>query len=102
MPLESWRSIRYCRPQSARLRRCANSLRRRPPIGGEAQEDACASESKRRQFELVKETQRRGLRDTEVAGDDLGRAASGVVARPDFERLIAAVGRRGGGEARAT
>ncbi len=46
-------------------------------------------ESKRRQYELVDEAKRRGFRDIEVIDDDLGRSASGTVARPDFERLVA-------------
>lgn len=46
-------------------------------------------ESKRRQYELVDEARRRGFRDIEVIDDDLGRSASGMVARPGFERLVA-------------
>lgn len=46
-------------------------------------------ESKRRQYELVDEAKRRGFRDIEVIDDDLGRSASGTVARPGFERLVA-------------
>ena len=46
-------------------------------------------ESRRRQYELVDEARRRGFRDVEVIDDDLGRSASGMVARPGFERLIA-------------
>jgi len=46
-------------------------------------------ESKRRQYELVEEARRRGFRDIEVIDDDLGRSASGMVARPGFERLVA-------------
>jgi DNA invertase Pin-like site-specific DNA recombinase len=46
-------------------------------------------ESKRRQYELVDEAKRRGFRDIEVIDDDLGRSASGAVARPGFERLVA-------------
>jgi DNA invertase Pin-like site-specific DNA recombinase len=46
-------------------------------------------ESKRRQYELVGEAKRRGFRDIEVIDDDLGRSASGTVARPGFERLVA-------------
>src|SRR5579863_7611807 len=46
-------------------------------------------ESQRRQYELVDEAQRRGFRDVEVIDDDLGRSASGTVARPGFERLVA-------------
>src|SRR3954466_2958340 len=46
-------------------------------------------ESQRRQYELVDEARRRGFRDVEVIDDDLGRSASGAVARPGFERLVA-------------
>ncbi|WP_232441898.1 recombinase family protein [Burkholderia ubonensis] len=46
-------------------------------------------ESQRRQYELVGEAKRRGFRDIEVIDDDLGRSASGTVARPGFERLVA-------------
>lgn len=46
-------------------------------------------ESRRRQYELVDEARRRGFRDIEVIDDDLGRSASGMVARPGFERLVA-------------
>ncbi|OJA74557.1 hypothetical protein BGV71_19660 [Burkholderia ubonensis] len=46
-------------------------------------------ESQRRQYELVAEAKRRGFRDIEVIDDDLGRSASGTVARPGFERLVA-------------
>jgi excisionase family DNA binding protein len=46
-------------------------------------------ESQRRQYELVDEARRRGFRDIEVIDDDLGRSASGTVARPGFEKLVA-------------
>ena len=46
-------------------------------------------ESQRRQYELVEVARRRGFRDVEVIDDDLGRSASGMVARPGFERLVA-------------
>ena len=46
-------------------------------------------EGQRRQYELVEIAQRRGFRDIEVIDDDLGRSASGMVARPGFERLVA-------------
>ncbi len=46
-------------------------------------------ESRRRQYELVDEARRRGFRDVEVIDDDLGRSASGTVARPGFEKLVA-------------
>ena len=46
-------------------------------------------ESQRRQYELVDAARRRGFRDVEVIDDDLGRSASGMAARPGFERLVA-------------
>src|ERR1700741_4252072 len=46
-------------------------------------------ESQRRQYDLVDEARRHGFRDIEVIDDDLGRSASGMVARPGFERLVA-------------
>ncbi len=46
-------------------------------------------ESQRRQYELVGEAKRRGFRSIEVIDDDLGRSASGTMARPGFERLVA-------------
>src|SRR3954466_13394049 len=56
-------------------------------------------ESGRRQYELVDVARSRGFRDVEVIDDDLGRSASGMVARPGFERLVAGLG--GGGGVRA-
>jgi DNA invertase Pin-like site-specific DNA recombinase len=46
-------------------------------------------ESQRRQYELVDVARSRGFREVEVIDDDLGRSASGTVARPGFERLVA-------------
>ena len=46
-------------------------------------------ESRRRQYELVDVARQRGFREIEVIDDDLGRSASGLVARPGFERLVA-------------
>lgn len=46
-------------------------------------------ESQRRQYELVAVARRRGFREVEVIDDDLGRSASGTMARPGFERLVA-------------
>ena len=46
-------------------------------------------ESKRRQYDLVDVARQRGFVDVEVIDDDLGRSASGTVARPGFERLVA-------------
>jgi DNA invertase Pin-like site-specific DNA recombinase len=46
-------------------------------------------ESQRQQYDLVGEARRLGFRDIEVIDDDLGRSASGTVARPGFEKLVA-------------
>ena len=46
-------------------------------------------ESQRRQYDLVDEARRRGFQQVEVIDDDLGRSASGMVARPGFDRLVA-------------
>jgi excisionase family DNA binding protein len=46
-------------------------------------------ESKRRQYDLVAEARRHGFAQVEVIDDDLGRSASGMAARPGFDRLVA-------------
>ena len=46
-------------------------------------------ESKRRQYDLVDVARQHGFVDVEVIDDDLGRSASGTVARPGFDRLVA-------------
>ena len=46
-------------------------------------------ESQRRQYGLVETAQRYGFKTVDVIDDDLGRSASGTVARPGFERLVA-------------
>src|SRR3982075_4188174 len=46
-------------------------------------------EGQRRQYDLVDEARRRGFRDVELIDDDLGCSASGTVARPGFEKLLA-------------
>ena len=43
-------------------------------------------ESKRRQYDLVDVARQRGFVDVEIIDDDLGRSASGTVARPGFDR----------------
>ncbi|MBB4277733.1 recombinase family protein [Rhizobium mongolense] len=48
-------------------------------------------ESRRRQYELVDVARHRGFRNVQVIDDDLGRSASGMVARPGFEKLVAAL-----------
>jgi DNA invertase Pin-like site-specific DNA recombinase len=46
-------------------------------------------ESQRRQYDLVDIARQHGVIDVEVIDDDLGRSASGTVARPGFDRLVA-------------
>jgi DNA invertase Pin-like site-specific DNA recombinase len=46
-------------------------------------------ESQRRQYDLIDEARRHGFRNVEIIDDDLGRSASGTVARPGFEKLVA-------------
>lgn len=48
-------------------------------------------ESRRRQYGLVDRARELGFIATEVIDEDLGRSGSGVVERPGFERLVAAV-----------
>ena len=47
------------------------------------------TESQRRQYELVEVARGHGFKDVAVIDDDLGRSASGTVARPGFDRLVA-------------
>ena len=51
-------------------------------------------ESQRRQYDLVDEARRRGFSNVEVIDDDLGRSASGTMARPGFDRLVAGLWHR--------
>ncbi|MCF8710469.1 recombinase family protein [Rhizorhapis sp. SPR117] len=46
-------------------------------------------ESQRRQYDLVDIARQRGFVDIEVIDADLGKSASGTVARPGFDRLVA-------------
>jgi DNA invertase Pin-like site-specific DNA recombinase len=46
-------------------------------------------ESQRRQYDLVDIARQHGFADIDVIDDDLGRSASGTVARPGFDRLVA-------------
>ena len=46
-------------------------------------------ESKRQQYDLAGIARHHGFADIEVIDDDLGRSASGTVARPGFDRLVA-------------
>src|ERR1041384_5266873 len=56
-------------------------------------------ESQRQQYELVEVARRRGFHAVEIIDDDLGKSASGMVARPGFERLPGSLlpGRGGAG-----
>ena len=46
-------------------------------------------ESQRRQYDLVQVARQHGFAQVDVIDDDLGLSASGAVARPGFERLVA-------------
>ena len=46
-------------------------------------------ESQRQQYDHVDIARQHGFADIEVIDDDLGRSASGTVARPGFDRLAA-------------
>jgi resolvase-like protein len=46
-------------------------------------------EGRRRQYDLVDVARQHGFVDVEIIDDDLGRSASGTVARPGFDRLVA-------------
>ena len=46
-------------------------------------------ESRRRQYDLVDVARGHGFAQVEVIDDDLGLSASGAIARPGFERLVA-------------
>lgn len=48
-------------------------------------------ESQRRQYDLVEVARQHGFAQVEVIDDDLGRSASGTVARPGFDRLVAGI-----------
>ncbi len=48
-------------------------------------------ESQRRQYDLVSSARQYGFQTVDVIDDDLGISASGSVARPGFERLVAAL-----------
>jgi hypothetical protein len=52
-------------------------------------------ESQRRQYDLVGVARQRGFVDVEIIDDDLGRSASGTVARPGFSVRSYASTRRG-------
>src|SRR5881396_271678 len=46
-------------------------------------------ESQRRQYDLSEVARQHGFANIEVIDDDLGRSASGTMARPGFDRLVA-------------
>jgi excisionase family DNA binding protein len=52
---------------------------------------AANTEGRRRQYELVDVARHHGFVAVEVIDDDLGRSASGMIARPGFEKLVAAL-----------
>jgi hypothetical protein len=56
------------------------------PLRRKSKPTSKASEGK---YELVDEARRHGFQNVEVIDDDLGRSASGITARPGFERLLA-------------
>ena len=49
------------------------------------------TESQRRQYALVELAQAAGFSSVAVIDDDLGRSGSGLMARPGFQKLVAAV-----------
>jgi DNA invertase Pin-like site-specific DNA recombinase len=49
------------------------------------------TESQRRQYALVESVQAAGFSTVAVIDDDLGRSGSGLMARPGFQKLVAAV-----------
>ena len=75
-------ALMLCRPRCCSARRWSMS-------GSPPRRRSKPTESRRRQYELVDVARARGFRHVEVIDDDLGRSASGMVARPGFERLVA-------------
>lgn len=71
-------------PASVTRRKAIVYVRQSTP--GQVQENL---ESQRRQYGLAEVARDHGFRDVEVIDDDLGRSASGSVARPGFDRLVA-------------
>lgn len=49
------------------------------------------TESQKRQYALVEQARAAGFVSVTVIDDDLGRSGSGLVERPGFQRLVAAV-----------
>jgi Resolvase, N terminal domain len=49
------------------------------------------TESKRRQYALAESARELGFASVSVIDDDLGRSGSGLVERPGFQKLVAAV-----------
>jgi len=52
-------------------------------------------EGQRRQYDLVEVARQWGFADVEVIDDDLGRSASGMVARPGFDAWLPGCARQG-------
>lgn len=71
-------------PESVLQRRAVVYVRQSSAI--QAQENL---ESQRRQYELAALAAEYGFRDVVTIDEDLGRSASGLVARPGFEALVA-------------
>ena len=51
------------------------------------------TESKRRQYDLAESARKTGFANVTVIDDDFGRSGSGLMERPDFQKLVAAVWR---------
>ena len=49
------------------------------------------TESKRRQYALADSARELGFASVSIIDDDLGRSGSGLVERPGFQKLVAAV-----------
>ena len=47
------------------------------------------AESGRRQYDLAEQAKRAGFASVEIIDDDMGKSASGTMARPGFDRLVA-------------
>ena len=71
-------------PSSVTRRQAVVYVRQSTP--GQVQEHL---ESQRRQYDLAEVARGHGFREVQVIDDDLGRSASGSVARPGFDRLVA-------------
>jgi hypothetical protein len=75
------------RPERNRAARSFGQLRRFHHVINSIK--VFGTHSQRRQYDLVEVARQWGFADVEVIDDDLGRSASGMVARPGFDRLVA-------------